>query len=59
MTDIIEQHLNPIFQVGALQNRSGKCLNASGVFVASNLHVEMGKTVVKSIETNHFSLVSI
>ena len=30
----------------ALQNKSGTCLNASGVFVASNLHVEMGKTII-------------
>ena len=29
-------------------------MNASGVFVASNLHVDMGKTIVQSIRSKHF-----
>ena len=39
---------------GALQNRSGTCLNASGVFFASNLHVEMSKTIAQAMRSKHF-----
>ena len=35
---------------GALQNRSGMCLNACVVFVSSNVHAGMLKIIVKSIE---------
>ena len=30
---------------GALRKRSGACLNASGVFVGSSLHVKMVETI--------------
>ena len=33
------------FRSRSLQNRPGTCLNASGVFFASKLHMEMGKTI--------------
>jgi len=36
-----------------LPNGSGTCLNASGVFFVSNLHVEMVKTVVQTIRSKH------
>jgi len=39
---------------GALENRSGTRLNAFGGFVASNLHVEMGDTIVQSMRSKHF-----
>jgi len=47
---IIKQHSHPIFRPRALQNKPGTCLNSSGWFSASNLHVEMGGTIVKSIK---------
>ena len=67
--DIIKQHLNPSCGPGSLnpipnpisarriQNRAGMCLNASGVFVALNLHVEMGKKhcAIDKIQTGSFS----
>jgi len=34
-----------VFWSRSLQNRSGTCLNVSGVFFASNLHLEMGKII--------------
>ena len=34
--------------------RSGTCLNASGLFFASNSHMEMGETIVKSIKKRTF-----
>ena len=43
-----------VFRSRSLQKRSGTCLNASGVFVASNLHMEMGKTIGQSIRSEHF-----
>jgi len=33
------------------------CLNASGVFFASNLHMEMGKIIGKSIGSEHFGIL--
>ena len=44
---------------GALQNRSGTCLNASGLFFASNLHVQMGKTIRQSIRSELFGIFTI
>jgi len=37
----------------SLQKISGTCLNASGVFVTSNLHMEMGKTIGQSKRSDH------
>jgi len=34
-----------VFRSRSHQKRSGTCLNASGVFFASNLHMEMGKII--------------
>jgi len=44
--------LKLIFQLGALQNRLGHAFVASGVFVASNLQVEM-------VTTNHWTIDEI
>ena len=44
---------------GALQNRSRTRLNASGVFLASNLQLETVKIMVKSTESKHVVIVNI
>jgi len=53
--------LNPIFVRFSFktefQNRSGTCLNAFVVFVASNLHVEMAQSIVESIESKQFDFL--
>ena len=41
----------------SLQNRSGTCSNAWGVCFASNLHMEMGKIIGKSIRSKHFGIL--
>jgi len=41
---------------GTLQKRSGTCLNASGVFFASNLHLEMGHIIGQSIRSKHLGI---
>jgi len=40
-----------------LQKMSGTCLNASGVFFASNLHMEMGKTIGHTIRSEHSGIL--
>jgi len=49
--DVIKQHLNNIFQGPSKQ--VGDVFNASGLFFASNAYVEMGKTIVESVESKH------
>jgi len=44
---------------GTLQGRSGMCLDASGLFLASNLHVDMLNAIVKSIESTHLGILNI
>ena len=46
-----------VFWSRSLQNRSGTCLNASGMCFASNLHMEMGKIIRKSIRSEHFGIL--
>jgi len=43
-----------VFLSRSLQNRSGTCLNASWVFFASNLHMEMCTIIGQSIGSEHF-----
>jgi len=38
---------------------SGMCLDASGVFVASTLHVEMGRIIGESIRSEHLGIFTI
>ena len=45
------------FRSRSLQKRSGTCLNASGMCFASNLHMEMGKIIGKSIRSEHFGIL--
>jgi len=44
------------FRSRSLQNRPGTCLNASGMSFASNLHMEMGKTIHKSIRSEQLGI---
>ncbi len=37
--------------------RSGTCLNASGMFFESNLHMEMGEAIGQSIRFEHFGIL--
>ena len=46
-----------VFRFRSLQKRSGTCLNASGMFFAWNLHMEMGKTIGQSIRSEHFGIL--
>jgi len=46
------------FGPGALRKKLGTCLIASGVFVASNLHVDLGKTIGQSIRSKHFGFLN-
>ncbi len=46
-----------VFRSQSRQNRSSTCLNASGVFAASNLHMEMGKHIGKSIRSEHVGIL--
>ena len=46
-----------VFRSRSLQNRPGTCLNASGTCFASNLHMEMGKIIRKSIRSEHFGIL--
>ena len=40
-------------------NKSGTCLHASGVFLASNVDKEIGKTILQSIRSKHFGILII
>ena len=67
--DIIKQHLNPIFRPrvpkpsfpapGPFKTSQSCVLNASGVFSPSNLHVEMGRTIVQPIRSKHLEIFTI
>ena len=46
-----------VFRSRSLQNRPGTCLNASGMCFASNLHMEMGKIIRKSIRSEHLGIL--
>ena len=46
-----------VFRSRSLQNRPGTCLNASGMCFASNLHMETGKIIRKSIRSEHFGIL--
>jgi len=48
-----------VFQSRSLQKRSGTCLNASGMFFASSFHMEIGKTITKSIRSEYFGILQL
>jgi len=46
-----------VFRSWSLRKRSGTCLNASGMFFASSLHMEMRRTIGKCMRSEHLRIL--